>query len=1012
MTFLAGFERGFDRGFPLRQLVLVATAWRGWQLDYESRRAVDRLVRAMLGPTTEGPVDAWLAVTGDGAVSAGDWVSGTRAQDGVEGFVDRLAAAAAPMDAADRERKITGARLRVLCGPARTDAVFPAASALDAGDALDALDAGTGAGTGHQSGSAGRGHWTALDVQFVSDRATRFQIHLGFSFWATRPPWHPEEVGDEPQPVDPATIPALRATFEARAATAARDLVDKHFGPTTTMVWRREHAPPMFWVATLARPRKNLSRYLDDPDIAERLVRPLLDRGPMDGGVAASIIDGNVLALRHFRQERVPPAGTGDAARDQMAVRPVYFLLLGRQPNRGNDHEPKDYRHQLVITSLTEFEARAATDMHEIDDDLQVWSTHVRVYDSVAEQAGTLWDALALHLPVRKGADLAATHRAIALVHQTLLQGVADLAEVESQVMDLTTKVDQLADELADLVHERLADRPPAVARHGVGESVAQASQLSRLRRHSEAVVADARRVKEQYKELLESIAHAFNERRVRELDVLQRGGHGLSLAVAVVTVVAVLDFVVEVKFHLDGSTLWSWAGRFALIGTSAGLGIGLMYVVIRNIRSVRKAQHITSSSFRRSYDKVLSYLRDSSTRELNRHPPAGKAAGDPARKDWVDRDHALATRFAALWDAATAGTPRAGSREHPPNHDIARLAADVEQWMLRALLLTERPRRLSRYRLPKLTLLYRHCVALERAKRWETTQKVVAEADLERTLKEEGYSLVEARAIDQRIGDLTRTRQRPTDASAPAAPAIASVAPATAPASATAAAVDLLRDIEEVLDSRTPARELDRVNRDFVRRAVGWLTDQGVRQFIDVGAGLPESDGVHVLAENAKVLYVDHAPEVVTQGQALLAEAGRTKFINADMVRDADTIIGQARGLFDFGEPMAVLFTRVFGYEPDENVRTTMEMFRTRLPAGAYIVISHVVAPRTTDAAGHDYVPTHNNGPRRERIRGRAEIHGFLDHLDPPAADPPGVPPPHTQKIHIAAGIGRVRAS
>jgi hypothetical protein len=984
----------FSWGVELRQLVLIATAWRTWRLDDDvSLRGVDRLVRAMLGrtaPPAGGAVEAWLATTADGAASATSWTSGDRAHQDAETFIDRLADPYA-MDGVERERQITGTWIRVLCGPDRTEAVFRALGA---------------------DGRAGLRHWTALDVRFVSDRSDKFQIHLGFSFWAVRPPWHPPAAGARPRLIEPAVVPSLRETFERRAA-AARSLVDKHLGPTTTLVWSREHAPPMFWVVTLARPRKDLSRYLADPGIAERLVRPLLDRGPMDDGVAASVIDGDLLALRHFRPERT--------AHDQVALRPVYLLLRGRQRRRpAGGGEPEDYRHQQVISNVTRFEARAATDMHDIDDQLQVWSGHVRVYDSVAQQAGALWDALALHLPVRKRAGLAATHRAIALVHQTLLQGVADLADVESQVMERTTDVDRLSDELADLVAEQLPERPPAAAHPGVGAAIAQASQLSRLRRHSERVVADARRVKGQYVDLLASVANAFDERRVRELDVLQRGGHRLSVAVAGVTGVAILDFLFDVKNTGDLTP----TTRHLITGVAVAIGVLLAYVVARNFLSVRKAQYITSWKFRRRYNKVLSYLRDSSTRELDRHPPAGRDPDDPVRDAWTKRDHALAERFAALWDNATAGTPPPGSLGRRPRQDIRRLARDIEQWTLRSLLLTERPRRLSRYRLPTLAVLYRHCVALDRTKRWETVDAVVADVDLEVTLEATGYNLTEARSIDHYIGDRTRARQ----AWARARPRPTAAQPPTT--------AWLLRDIERVLDSRTSSRDLDRANRAFVRLAVKWLQQRDVKQFIDIGAGLPDSDGVHQLARDADVIYVDHAPEVVAQGQVLLEGASRTTYIHADMVRDAEEIIDRARDLFDFTRPVAVLFTRVLGYAPDTKVRATLEKFRARdgLPSGAFIVFSHVAAG-TLGAGGLRRVPTNYDGPHEERIRSRARIGGYFAHHDlevefepePERESEPGshrapqlltsrrpgpgvaAPPAPTRGIHIYAGIARV---
>jgi hypothetical protein len=235
-----------------------------------------------------------------------------------------------------------------------------------------------------------------------------------------------------------------------------------------------------------------------------------------------------------------------------------------------------------------------------------------------------------------------------------------------------------------------------------------------------------------------------------------------------------------------------------------------------------------------------------------------------------------------------------------------------------------------------------------------------------------------------------------------------------------------LLDRIEEVLSIRTLSADLDRVNRRFVRWAVERLIAQGVRQFIDVGAGLPDSDGVHGIAEGLKVVYVDHAPELVAQGKVLLAQPGRTMFIKSDMVEDAKEIITQARGVLDMTKPMAVLFTRVLGYESDENVRTALASFREHLPARTFIVISHAASPAepgSRGAAGLARVLANHNGHRDERIRGTEQIAGFLAGLDEETAlssaadlvatDPadlrsPAAPPPPA-KIYLAGGIGRV---
>jgi hypothetical protein len=947
----------------LRQLVLVSTAWREWRLGEDSCRAFDRVVRGLLGPAEGIDGRAWLAETGDGSVRPGQWLSGAPAREELKAFIGRLATAGELADdLSGRAETLGSRRLRVLCDPVRTRAVLPGPPGQEAPP------------------------WTALDVRFLP-YAGGFRAHLGFTFWAVRPPWRPPEADSETPVIGLDRVTDLRTAFEGYAVKATRNLVDKHFGPATTLVWGREYAPPVFWVATLAKGQHDTPKYLERTDVAERLVRPLLGRGPGDSGVAAGILNGNVLALRLFRQER------DERFKEQLAIRPAYLLLPGLHSENGIT--PKDDSYRQVITSLTEFEARAATDMHDIDDALEVWRTHVQVYDRIARQAARLWDVLALHLPVRSGKLLEDAHRPIALVHQTLLQGVADLADLVSQVESLITEVDELEERLSDLVDERIAERPLSTSRRSIGTSLAQMGQFNRLRRLSSAVAADARRVNEQYKDMLASIAHAFDERRVREVDVLQRVGFYLSLAFGMTTMVTILDFVLNIKSARPLPAPWNLlAGLVA-----AALAVFLADAGIRAVRMVRHARDISSPEFRDRYEKVLTYLRACSTRELDMLTVATADLSPDDLRRWSELDGELAESLAALWDEATAGRPVPVGDARLPAEDIQRLAKDVEEWTLRALLLTERPRRLWHYRLPKLTLLYRHCVALPQSRRWNAPAAIVADVDLERSLEHNGHTRTEARSIDAYIAGLAGSRDT-TERADPARPGEATA---------------LLREIERVMDGRTPARELDRVNREYVGRMVRRLVDEGVDQFIDVGTGIPGSDSVHEMAPRARVVYVDSASDAVAQGQALLTEAGRTKVIQADMRHPASVFwAARASGLIRLDRPLAVLFTRVLGHVSDDEAAATVVGFATNLPPGSFIVISHV-APGSLGDGGLEVVAPAGDGPGTERLRGRDQIQRFFEGLDlcPPGvvdvAFPAGVAAADSRGIHLVGGLARV---
>jgi len=138
------------------------------------------------------------------------------------------------------------------------------------------------------------------------------------------------------------------------------------------------------------------------------------------------------------------------------------------------------------------------------------------------------------------------------------------------------------------------------------------------------------------------------------------------------------------------------------------------------------------------------------------------------------------------------------------------------------------------------------------------------------------------------------------------------------------------------------------RDNRAFVRRVVRFLAaEQGIRQFIDVGAGLPTRGNVHEVARgtvpDARVVYVDNDPVVCCHGRALLADAA-TQFIEADL-RRPDEVVNHplARALIDFAEPLALMLTSVLHFVPDDDeVRAVIAQFREVMAPGSCLVVSH----------------------------------------------------------------------
>jgi trans-aconitate methyltransferase len=152
----------------------------------------------------------------------------------------------------------------------------------------------------------------------------------------------------------------------------------------------------------------------------------------------------------------------------------------------------------------------------------------------------------------------------------------------------------------------------------------------------------------------------------------------------------------------------------------------------------------------------------------------------------------------------------------------------------------------------------------------------------------------------------------------------------------------------EQVVAIAPVTRDVVRDNRAFLRRAVRFLAKEaGIRQFIDLGSGLPTHGNVHEIAQavalDARVVYVDNDPMVVTHSRALLAD-DRTIAIQADL-RDPDAILRhpEVRAFIDFQRPLALLAMAILHFIPDDqDPKGIVARFRDALPAGSYLAISH----------------------------------------------------------------------
>ena len=189
-------------------------------------------------------------------------------------------------------------------------------------------------------------------------------------------------------------------------------------------------------------------------------------------------------------------------------------------------------------------------------------------------------------------------------------------------------------------------------------------------------------------------------------------------------------------------------------------------------------------------------------------------------------------------------------------------------------------------------------------------------------------------------------------------------------------------RDAVQKLFSLSPEnKDVPRANRRFLNRAVRFVVAQGVRQFLDLGTGLPSQGHVHeVVGEvdpGARVVYVDYDPVVVSHARALLANRGSVTVVEAD-IRDPEGILAHPAltGLIDFSQPVAVLFVAVMHGLPDEaDPAGIVRAFGERLAPGSYLILSHLTSEGHPPAlvAQKEEVFARSDAP--VRYRSRAEI-------------------------------------
>ena len=210
--------------------------------------------------------------------------------------------------------------------------------------------------------------------------------------------------------------------------------------------------------------------------------------------------------------------------------------------------------------------------------------------------------------------------------------------------------------------------------------------------------------------------------------------------------------------------------------------------------------------------------------------------------------------------------------------------------------------------------------------------------------------------------------------------------------------------------DAAFTARE----NRAFLGRAVRYLTaDAGIRQFLDIGTGIPSAGNTHEVAQavapETRVVYVDYDPTVLAHARALLDshEAGATEYIDADL-RDTDTILTRAAGLLDFSKPVAVTMLALLHAIPDaDRPYAIVAKIMDAVPSGSYLAITHTASDLLDQKTMATITDSWNSSAQQHFTwRSREEVARFFVGLD--LVDPGLVPIERWRPEPGAAGEGK----
>jgi O-methyltransferase involved in polyketide biosynthesis len=180
------------------------------------------------------------------------------------------------------------------------------------------------------------------------------------------------------------------------------------------------------------------------------------------------------------------------------------------------------------------------------------------------------------------------------------------------------------------------------------------------------------------------------------------------------------------------------------------------------------------------------------------------------------------------------------------------------------------------------------------------------------------------------------------------------------------------------------------RANRAFLARAVRFLAGEaGIRQFLDIGTGIPTANNTHEVAQRiapeARIVYVDNDPIVLSHARALLksSKQGACAYLEADL-RDPDAILAAAAGTLDFSQPVAIMLIAVMHFIGDDaQASAIISRLTAACVPGSYMVISHVGGDIDTDQQAEMVRRLNQSVAEKATMRDRAGVTRLFDGLE-----------------------------